>query len=148
MLEHAKKRGPKLVYRDMYIKKSLSEYAEKGIMEGKEVPDHHAEVISRLKGIKETLETYYPYYEVGLLVDIEAPYKFLIKHDCGVIIDNPTRRTSTNALAIFCTIKSFVEENKSLFNKLWEMPNTEKDQQKVLEIFEKFLEKANERRNK
>lgn len=137
--------GKKILFRDIYIKKDLDRYAEKGLMEGKELPDNPDEVISRFRGIINSLITFHTHYEVGLLVGMEAPYKFLIKHDCGVVIDNPIRRTSKNALAIFSTIKSFVSENQSLFNKLWEMPNTEKNKEKVLEELGKLLKMAEER---
>ncbi len=148
ILQQAKKRKLKVFFRDMYIKKALREYAEKGTIEGSLTYDNSDEIISRLKGIIHALKTYHPHYEVGLLVDMEAPYKFLIKHDCGVIIDNPIRRASKNALAIFSTIKSFVAENQSLFNRLWELPNTEKDKEKVLGILDDFLKKAQKRKKR
>lgn len=145
ILNYAKNKKCGICFRDIYIQKALEKYAEKGTMEGKAKSDHGDEVVERLNEIKSKLTDYYPFYEVGLLEDAESPYKFLIKHGCGVVIDNPARRTSKNALAIFSTIKSFVAENQKLFNKLWEMPNTEKDKEAVLKILEKYLKKARKR---
>lgn len=139
-LRNAKKR--KTVFRDIYITTLLERYSKTGEMEGKKTPDPKSEVISRFKGIINTLIQHNLHYRVGLLDNIEPPYKFLIKHDCGVIIDNPTRRSSKNTIGIFCTIKSFVDENASLFHKLWNMPNILKDNSRVLNILNQFLNNA------
>lgn len=143
MLKEIKRKRLPISFRDIYNIRELENYCKTGEMIGKEECDHPEEVLTRIKGVITTYKKFYPAYQVGLLETGEAPYKFLIKEGYGVLIDNVARKASKNALAIFSTIKNFVEENEILFHRLWEMSINKKSE--VMEKLKYFRKLAEER---